>query len=228
MRMTRLLVVALALSIALPVAAQFSVRNPTDTFRSVTATHALTANSTATVTLPAPLANTGGGTVGGTGNTAAEYQAALRKTVITFDDHSITMTDATTAGSHGSTKIYDFPAGAIQVLGSSCDLTTTAGAGGIDDAAEAVLSLGSATAGTDNATLTSTEADIIASYAGTLSSGTGVFTKYGSLVAAAFDGTTTPVDLYINAAVPDAGSTADDTLTVAGTCTIAWANLGDF
>ena len=88
-----------------------------------------------------------------------------------------------------------------------------------------VGSLGSAAAGAGDATLTSTEADMIASTTGTLTSGAGTLTKYGSLVAAAFDGTSAAKSAYLNVAVPDAGSSGNDALIVNGTITIFWADL---
>jgi hypothetical protein len=174
------------------------------------------------------LTNGGVGTAAGSGVSAAEYGNTVHRTVLTVTDLSVAMTDATTAGCHGSQKVYDFPAGAIQILGASYNLTTLAGAGGIADNAALVGSLGSAAVGTDNATLTSTEADLVASTTGTLSGGAGVLTKHGSVVTTAFDGTTTAIDAYLNLAVPDAGSTADDTITVNGTIELVWVNLGDY
>lgn len=168
------------------------------------------------------------GSPAGTGVSAAEFDGAMHRTVITLAGLVVTMTDATTAGSHGSQKVYDFPGGPIQVFGCSYNLTTLAGAGGITDTAALVGSLGSVALATDNATLTSTEADLVASTAGTLSGGAGTLKKHGSAVATAFDGTTTPVDVFLNLAVPDAGSSADDTITVSGTITIHWTNLGDY
>lgn len=153
---------------------------------------------------------------------------AVHKTVLTLSSLSVTMTDATTAGCHGAHKVYDFPEGVIQILGASYDLTTLAGSGGIADTAALVGSLGSATNDTANATLTSTEADIIASTTGTLTGGAGVLQKHGSINTTAFDGHTTPVDAYLNLSVPDAGSSANDTVTVSGTITLIWANLGDY
>jgi hypothetical protein len=41
------------------------------------------------------------------------------------------------------------------------------------------------------------------------------------------DGTATAKDAFLNFAVPDAGSSANDTLTVAGTVTVVWTNSGD-
>ena len=150
------------------------------------------------------------------------------KTVLTLDGASITMTDAGVAGSHGSLKLFDFPSGSIVFLGATCDLTITAGAGGITDTAAAVGAIGTATVGTGDATLTGTEADLIPSTASPLTAGAGV-TKGKSVTAgiAVLDGTATAVDAWLNFAVPDAGSTANDTLTVSGTITLVWANLGD-
>lgn len=189
---------------------------------------------TYTIGVPATEADLGGagslnGSPSGTGVVASEYgDGTIHRTVLTLTNASVTMTDATTAGNQGSLKVYDFPAGAIQILGAKMDLTTLAGAGGITDTAALVGSLGSVAAANDNATLTSTEADIIPSTAGTLSGGAGTLKKHGSLVATAFDGTTTPLDAILNLAVPDAGSTANDTVTVNGTITFTWTNTGDY
>lgn len=187
-----------------------------------------TSNAAATVSVE-PKTSVGVGAAAGTGVTAVEYGGnGIHKTVLTLASTSITMTDATTNGSHGAQKVYDFPAGPIQILGCSYDLTTLAGAGGITDTAQLVGSLGSVTNDTANATLTSTEADLIASTAGTLSSGAGTLKKHGSLVATAFDGTATAIDAFLNLSVPDAGSSANDTVAVSGTISIAWINLGDY
>lgn len=150
------------------------------------------------------------------------------KTVLTLDKVVVTMTDATTAGSHGSLKLYDFPACNLLFLGGSCDLTLTAGAGGITDTAAVVAAVGTTTVATDNATLATTEADLIPSTASTLTAGAGT-TKGKTVTAgvAVFDGTSTAKDAWLNFAVPDAGSTANDTLTVSGTVTLVWSNLGD-
>lgn len=149
----------------------------------------------------------------------------VHKTVFTLDA-SITMTDATTAGCHGALQLYDFPQGNIVVLGSSSNLSITAGAGGITDTAAVVGSVGTVTVGTGDATLTTTEADLIASTAATLSGGVGAFAGQSTAVAV-FDGTATAKDAFLNFAVPDAGSSASDTLAVTGTVTIVWVSTGD-
>ena len=156
-----------------------------------------------------------------------ESGGAIR-TVLKLDKLVITMTDATTAGCHGSVKLYDFPACNLLFLGATCDLTVTAGTGGITDTAAVVAAIGTAAVSTADATLTTTEADLIPSTAATLAAGAGA-AKGKTLTAGVvvFDGTTTAKDAYLNFAVPDAGSTGNDTLIVSGTITLVWSNLGD-
>lgn len=168
----------------------------------------------------------GAGAVAGVEIAAVESGPALHVTRLTITDLVVAMTDATTAGSHGSEKLYDFPAGNILVLGVVSDLQIVAGAGGIGDTAAVVGSIGSAAVGTDNATLTSTEANLMPSTAATLSSGAGNCDG-ASTATATLDGTDTPAAAYLNLAVPDAGSSANDTLTVNGTVQLTWLNLGD-
>jgi hypothetical protein len=177
---------------------------------------------------------TGGGTTdqsvgakAGTGVTVAEYGGkVIHQTVLTLASVSITMTDATTAGNQGSQKVYDFPEGNILVLGTTANLTTLAGAGGIGDTAALVGSIGSVAASAADATLTSTEANLVASMTGTLVGGAGTLTGVNSAVTF-LDGTATAADAILNLAVPDAGSSANDTVAVSGTITITWINLGD-
>lgn len=168
------------------------------------------------------------GAAASTSVAVSESAAGAIKTVLTLSNVSIVMTDATTAGSHGSLKLYDFPEANLFFLGGSASLTLTAGAGGITDTAAVVVSVGTVTAGTDNATLTTTEADLIPSTAATLTGGVGTASGITLTAGAvAFDGTATAKDAWLNVAIPDADSTANDTLTVSGTITLVWANLGD-
>lgn len=172
------------------------------------------------------LTELGIGAKAGTNVTVVEQSSPPHKTILTLTAQSITMTDATTAGCHGSQKLYDFPAGNIVILGAITDLAITAGAGGITDTASVVGSIGTVAISTDNGTLTSTEANIVPSTAATLTSGVGAMAGESTTLAA-FDGTATAVDAYLNLAIPDAGSSADDTLSVTGTVTLFWINLGD-
>ena len=150
------------------------------------------------------------------------------RTTLQLSGAVVTMTDAAAAGCHGSVKLYDFPACNLLFLGATCDLTVTAGAGGITDTAAVVAAIGTAAVSTADATLTTTEADLIPSTAATLTAGAGA-AKGKTLTAGVvvFDGTSTAKDAYLNFAVPDAGSTGNDTLIVSGTITLVWSNLGD-
>lgn len=172
----------------------------------------------------------GAGTKNGTGVTAAEMgNRVLHYTRLTLDALSVAMTDAGGAQSHGSSKIYDFPAGAIKMVGAIANLTLTAGTGGISDTFDGDGALGSVAAAAD-ATLSGTEADVIASTA-TAQAVAGVGSLKMQSTASqevVIDGTTTPVDLYLNLLVDDADSTANDTLAVSGTIDLYWINLGDY
>lgn len=171
---------------------------------------------------------TTGSVASASGVTSSVTSGGVFKQTLTLTNTVITMTDAGAAGSHGSLKVMDFPAGNIAFLGATTDLAIVAGEGGITDTAAVVGGVGTATVGVDNATLTTTEQDLVPSTAATLTGGAGAFDGQ-SLTAgiAVFDGTATPIDAWLNFAIPDAGSTANDTLTVNGTITLVWANLGD-
>ena len=88
---------------------------------------------------------------------------------------------------------------------------------------------GSVTAA-DDATLTSTEADIIPASAITGASTPEVWHAYGKNVAnGIFDGTSAALDLFINVACPDVSNSATaQTYAITGTLTITWINLGTY
>lgn len=173
-----------------------------------------------------PLTTVGLGAKNGATVTAVENVGLVHKTVLTLASTPIATVDAGAAGAHGGVKVYDFPEGNILVLGAVTDLSTLAGAGGVADTAAVVGSLGSTLVATDNATLTSTEANVVPSTSGTLVAGAGSIDGVSTGVVV-LDGTATPADLYLNLAMPDAGSSADDSIAVSGTITITWVNLGD-
>ncbi len=177
-----------------------------------------------------PVTSVGVGVVAGAGVALVENgNGAFHKTVFTLTSVSITVTDSGGVnGGQGGIKIYDFPEGVIVRGGCVANGTTLAGAGGIADGGAVVLALGTTTAAADNSTLTTTEADFIASYAGTLVAGAGDFEKYGEPSVTSLDGHTTAVDLFLNMAVPDADISANDTLAVSGTITCTWWNNGDW
>jgi hypothetical protein len=129
-------------------------------------------------------------------------------------------------------KIYDFPAGRILLLGALIDAEAVC-----NDAFNAspndVFKVGvgsvSATQAADG-DLTLTEQDIIP--ATTIDTqGNTVLTnavKAALAASAQFDGTSSALDLYINAAVLNASTTKAVTVAITGTLTLFWINLGDY
>lgn len=165
----------------------------------------------------------GNGVEAGNG-TANEKAPTIHTTVLTIAGTQL-MTDATTAGTHGGAKIYDFPLGVIKIHSVKTDVNLVSDAAGLVVTAAVVAALGSVVVATDNATLLGTEADIVASTAATLSSSIGDFDAIADGVT--IDGRSTAVDVFLNFAAADAQSTADDTLTLSGTVTIEWSNLDE-
>lgn len=156
--------------------------------------------------------------------------AGLYRLDFTLTAVSITVTDAAGSGSSGSLKLFDFAAGSVIALACRQDYTafaegaTLTGAAG--DAAF-VMGLGSVAANAGDASLTGTEVDFGAVTSTiTLSSGTGVGTKH-SATAAAFDGTSTPTDLYLNWSGSAATIDASSTISVTGTISVLVALMGD-
>lgn len=164
------------------------------------------------------------------GAVASESGTIVRKTVLTLDDVSVTVGN-TTGVSFGGTKIYDFPAGRILILGVTIDdvtfdltdagnVTPIAGTHGGD------IAIGT-TAPTDG-TLTNEDVNLLPSTSiDPISGGVG-----GAALAASaqIDGTTTALDAFFNILIDDAdvADGASDVLLVNGTVTIHWINLGDY
>jgi len=147
-------------------------------------------------------------------------------TVITFTDKDVTMTDAGANGSHGSLKMIDFPEGNIVILGASTDLAIERVGTALTATSAVVGAVGTTATATDNATLTTTEANIVPSTVSTLTAGAGA-TAGQSTAVAVIDGTAAAISAYLNFATPDAGSTGNDALTVNGTVTVVWTTSGD-
>jgi hypothetical protein len=162
--------------------------------------------------------------------TAAESAPVIHTTTLTLTATPITITDdAGVAQYGGAGKIYDFPAGLIQVLGAVVAGTLTLGTTGtITNTWAGGISLGTAT-GTTGATLTGTEADIMAENdvaAATAKVATidGVSANAASPI---LDGTATAIDMYLNLVVDDDASHTSGTGTFTGTVTFSWIKLGD-
>lgn len=151
---------------------------------------------------------------------------ALNTTVIRFEDQVVPVIDAAANGGHGSLEIVEFPEGLVIVSGSTSDLTIAAVGVEIEQDAAVVTSVGTAAVSTSDATLTSTEADIIPSTAATLTGGEGAAKGKSSSIAV-FDGTSATKSAYLNFAIPAADIADDDALTISGTITIVWTWAGD-
>lgn len=169
------------------------------------------------------------GAANGTGVVATELgDGSLHQTVLTLTAHSVTI-DGTAVG-FGTSKIYDFPEGALCILGAVVNLAITAGAGGIADDFDGDFALG--TAGTADGDFGDAgEANIIASTA-TPQAAAGVSSAKGQSTGTEapvyLDGTTTAADLYLNFLIDDADISSNDTLACTGTVTITWVKLGDY
>ena len=157
-----------------------------------------------------------------TGTSVQEYGAgAVRQTVFTFTNQRFTLADLGTTGA-GGTKIMDLPEGNILFLGGVLRATIVDAEG---TTGNITLAVGTVTAAAD-ATLTSTEANIVPVTSATAE---GAVASAVNTAVAFADGTTTPVDIFLNALSsgdPTAVATANG-FTITGTLTVTWLNLGD-
>lgn len=165
------------------------------------------------------------GVASGTGVSTVQGLTAIQTAVLKLTNTPIPTVDATTNGAQGSLKVFTFPAGVITIVGASTDLTIARVGTAIAAGAAVVGAVGSVTAGVD-ATLTSTEANIVGSTVSTLTAGAGV-TKGVNGSPVTLNGTQTNAAAWLNFAIPDADSSGNDTLTVNGTITINYLLSGD-
>jgi len=152
------------------------------------------------------------------------------RTTLTLDNVAQTVVNGT---EYQGTKIYDFPAGRLHVLGVTASLkqkTTSALATTLNASSTGAIGLGTVTASAT--TLATTMVDFLPSTAFTSSATINVAgTAVGAALAAAaqFDGTGTAKDLYLNTAYATTGDVdGDATQTISGTIEITWLQLGDY
>lgn len=151
-------------------------------------------------------------------------------TTLTLSDVAQSVVNGT---EYQGTKIYDFPAGRISILGVTATLqqkTTSAIASTLNSGVTGAISLGTATA--SNVSLTGTMVDLLPSTAfasSTTINVAGTAVSAALAAAAQFDGTSTAKDVYLNTAYATTTDVdADATQTISGVVTITWVNLGDF
>lgn len=182
-----------------------------------------------------PLTTAGNGAENGSTVSAVEAgDGVWHRTTLTCTATPITISDDAGQAQYGGVKVYDFPAGLINIQGAVIDGALTAGVTGtIIDAWTGGVALGTVTA-TTGTTLTSTEANIMPEVdiaAATAKVGAcdavSVATALTESGARWLDGTTTAIDMFLNFVIDDDASHTAGTATFTGTVTFLWANLGD-
>jgi fibronectin-binding autotransporter adhesin len=140
---------------------------------------------------------------------------------------TLTMThNGTVNGASGSALLGTLPAGYTWLMGGEGSLTITragTNATGIAQTAACVVAVGTTATGTDNATLLTTEANIIGSTAFTMASGTTQSTLIPAGTINGYNGGSAGTPIYLNAAIPAAGVTGNSALAVSGYVSVAYA-----
>lgn len=175
----------------------------------------------------------GGGLSAGSGVRGGNVNPGnLRQTVLRLKDSVLALTDEAGVVAYTSKKIFDFPEGLISFQGAVIDLVLTKSSAGVNADFDGDIGLGTAQA-SNNATLSSTEQNLVPTTP-TTQAVAGVATAKAKSTAteagALFDGTTTPVDVYLNVLVDDADHDVTGTpcnLIANGTITVLWFSLGD-
>lgn len=152
------------------------------------------------------------------------------KMTFILDGARVPVTDATTSGSYGALKLFDFREGAVSLLGSRQNYTAFAEGDALTGGAgDAAFKIGVGTvaiaAAADNA-LTGTSVNLGGATSVTLSGGTGTGTTVTG-AGAVIDGTTTAADVVLNVSGSAATIDATSTLDVTGEITIFGVMLGD-
>jgi len=161
------------------------------------------------------------GAINGATVSAVETGGAINKTVLTLADTPVVIVGASGIG-FGGVKVYDFPAGLIQVVGVTVDSLSVT-----PDAAAATTDEGDYAFGsviTDDTNLSdATDIDFCPSTAQV------TITNLVSAYLAATDTVglpTTATDLNLNMLIDDADIASTITNLVDATVTVHWVNLG--
>jgi hypothetical protein len=145
-----------------------------------------------------------------------------------LDNASVPVTDASTSGSYGALKLFDFIKGAVHFDASYQNYTAfEEGADLTGGAGDASFAIGVGTAGIAAAAdgaLATTSVDLGTSISVTLSGGTGTGTAVKA-INAVFDGSGTAKSIYLNVSGTAATIDASSTLSVTGTVTVSGSFL---
>lgn len=180
--------------------------------------------------IPATTSGASAPTAAGSGVVASSSIGQLERVVLTLTDVAIPLTDEAGVVAYGGLKVLDFPEGQIAIVGAQLDVDVTKSSAGVNDDWNGDIAVGSATAG-NNANLNSTEANIIPSTATPPASSGATTGNAQSTGFTVLDGTSTAVDVYINALVDDANHDVTSTpcnLILNGTLDILYSVIGDY
>lgn len=156
----------------------------------------------------------------------------LQKTVLRLTNLTVALTDNAGVIAYLGQEVFDFPEGLIMFHGAVANLVVTKSSAGVNANWAGNFSLGTVTAN-NNASLTSTEADLVPSTAcSAASAGVGAANgKSGSSQAPQLlDGTSSAKKVFLNYLVNDTDhdvTTTPCSLIFNGTITLFWTNLGD-
>ena len=177
-----------------------------------------------------------------TGLTVVETgDGAVHKSVITFASMAMASIDGTTPatdGAWGTQPIYTFPVGHIAVLASHVVfplgllIATTGGGTGFSTTADFEIGVGTVASAnwTGFGLNNGTQENICAAMVAALTAKTSdAIESIAQATVAVHDGSTTAIDIHMNfRTIDDADhGTVADILTVSGTLTLIWSNLGD-
>ena len=162
--------------------------------------------------------------------TDANYIGAVHYDVITFTNVLETFTNGSDEGE--SQVICAFPEGRIYILSAAINATVTNSNPGFEANANDIYYVGvGSVVAADDATLSSTEQDIIAVQTlDTVSDSVTSFEVEEDMTAggdSVYDGTAGAQSLYLNLCVADSSISNNVTVGVSGTLSVAWAFLGD-
>jgi len=163
--------------------------------------------------------------------TVEEYgNGVIHKTVLTCTALPISVADEAGQGQYGGVKVYDMPEGLILTLGAVIDGSITMPAP-IIDAWDGDIGLGTA-APTDHQTglgngilqtTATTQAVSKVAVVDAISAAAALTESAGRCL----DGTSTPIDVFLNLLIDDNAAHTAATGSFTGTITLTWVNLGD-
>lgn len=143
----------------------------------------------------------------------------------------VSVTDAGASGSYGALKLFTFNEQAVQLIGSRHNWTAFAEGSALTTAAgdaSFVIAFGSAAvAAAADGALSGTSVNFGATRSITLSGGTGTGATTVTAAQTPLDGTSTPVEIWLNWSGTAASIDANSTIDVTGTFTVFFVMLGD-